>query len=84
MSLIAVGAYEPRWFMKGQHINPEEAATIHREIGSRKSVGTHWGTFNLTDEALDQPIADLATARTSKSIDDKSIVLLRHGQTTAF
>jgi N-acyl-phosphatidylethanolamine-hydrolysing phospholipase D len=70
--------------MKGQHINPAEAVTIHREIGSRKSVGIHWGTFSLTDEPLDQPIADLAAARKAQSIDDKSFVLLRHGQTTGF
>ena len=84
LSLIAVGAYEPRWFMKGQHINPEEAVAIHREVGSRKSVGIHWGTFSLTDEPLDQPIADLAAARKAQSVDDKSFILLRHGQTTGF
>ena len=84
LSLIAVGAYEPRWFMKGQHINPAEAVTVHREIGSRKCVGIHWGTFSLTDEPLDQPIADLTAARKSQSINDKSFVLLRHGQTVGF
>ena len=84
LSLITVGSYEPRWFMKGQHINPEEAVAIHRQIGSRKSVGIHWGTFSLTDEPLDQPIADLAAARKAQSVDDKSFVLLRPGQTTGF
>lgn len=84
LSLIAVGAYEPRWFMKGQHINPAEAVTIHREIGSRKSVGIHWGTFTLTDEPLDQPIADLAAAKKEQSINENSFILLRHGQTTEF
>ena len=84
LSLIAVSAYEPRWFMKGQHVNPEEAVTVHREIGSRKSVGIHWGTFSLTDEPLDQPIADLAAAKKSQSLNDASFILLRHGQTTEF
>jgi L-ascorbate metabolism protein UlaG (beta-lactamase superfamily) len=84
LSLIAVGAYEPRWFMKGQHINPDEAVTIHREINSRKSVGIHWGTFSLTDEPLDQPIIDLATARKGQGINDEQFILLKHGQTTQF
>jgi L-ascorbate metabolism protein UlaG (beta-lactamase superfamily) len=84
LSLIAVGAYEPRWFMKGQHINPDEAVTIHREIKSRKSVGIHWGTFSLTDEPLDQPILDVATAKKDKSLKDEEFILLRHGQTTDF
>jgi L-ascorbate metabolism protein UlaG (beta-lactamase superfamily) len=84
LSLIAVGAYEPRWFMRGQHINPAEAVTIHREINSRKSVGIHWGTFSLTDEPLDQPILDLAAARKAQSLKDEQFILLRHGQTTSF
>jgi L-ascorbate metabolism protein UlaG (beta-lactamase superfamily) len=84
LSLIAVGAYEPRWFMKGQHINPEEAVKIHREIGSRKSVGIHWGTFGLIDEPLDQPISDLAAAKKAQTLTEKAFILLRHGETTAF
>lgn len=84
LSLIAVGAYEPRWFMKGQHIDPTEAVMIHREINSRKSVGIHWGTFRLTDEPLDQPIVDLAAAKKAVSLKEDDFVLLRHGQTIGF
>ncbi len=84
LALIAVGAYEPRWFMKGQHINPAEAVTIHQEVKSKKSVGIHWGTFMLTDEALDQPMRDLAQAKSAQKIDDQAFVLLKHGQTMAF
>ncbi len=84
LALIAVGAYEPRWFMKGQHINPAEAVTIHKEIAARKSVGIHWGTFELTDEPLDQPIADLAEAKKTQQIANDAFILLRHGQTVGF
>jgi L-ascorbate metabolism protein UlaG (beta-lactamase superfamily) len=84
LALIAVGAYEPRWFMKNQHINPAEAVTIHAEIASRKSVGIHWGTFGLTDEPLDQAILDLAAAKKAQAIADSAFVLLKHGQTISF
>jgi L-ascorbate metabolism protein UlaG (beta-lactamase superfamily) len=84
LALLAVGAYEPRWFMKGQHINPAEAVTIHRELKVRKSVGIHWGTFTLTDESLDQPIKDLAQAKATQSVDAAAFVLLKHGQTIPF
>lgn len=81
LSAIAVGAYESRWFMKAQHINPDEAVQIHQDVGSTKSIGVHWGTFELTDEPLDQPIGDLAKAIKKYKLKEKSFVLLDHGQT---
>ncbi|PRP83899.1 n-acyl-phosphatidylethanolamine-hydrolyzing phospholipase D-like [Planoprotostelium fungivorum] len=54
-SMIAIGAYQPRELMKPQHIDPEEAVKIHQDIGSKQSMGIHWGTFVLTDEPVDEP-----------------------------
>jgi N-acyl-phosphatidylethanolamine-hydrolysing phospholipase D len=34
----------------GGDFDPEEAVKIHTEIKSKKSIGIHWGTFNLTFE----------------------------------
>lgn len=80
-SAIAVGAYEPRWFMKAQHINPDEAVKIHKDVGSRKSMGIHWGTFELTDEPLDQPIGDLKKALSEYRVSAADFELLGHGDT---
>ncbi|CBJ41052.1 putative metallo-hydrolase/oxidoreductase (plasmid) [Ralstonia solanacearum CMR15] len=81
VAAIAVGAYEPRWFMKTQHIDPAEAVQVMQDIGARHAVGIHWGTFPLTDEPLDQPIADLANALRARDIDAERFVLFRHGET---
>jgi N-acyl-phosphatidylethanolamine-hydrolysing phospholipase D len=82
IALIAVGAYEPRWFMKEQHINPAEAVQIHKDLGAKRSVGVHWGTFALTDEPLDQPPKDLAAAKAAANIGDADFFLMAIGQTT--
>jgi N-acyl-phosphatidylethanolamine-hydrolysing phospholipase D len=81
IALIAVGAYEPRWFMKDQHVNPAEAVQIHKDLGARRSVGVHWGTFSLTDEPLDQPPRDLAAARLAQGVADDDFFLLKIGET---
>jgi N-acyl-phosphatidylethanolamine-hydrolysing phospholipase D len=67
--------------MGPQHVNPDEAVRIHREVGSRFSVGVHWGTFELTDEPLDQPPRDLAAARRAQGVADDAFVVLAVGET---
>jgi N-acyl-phosphatidylethanolamine-hydrolysing phospholipase D len=55
-SLIPIGAYEPRWFMRPHHMNPEEAVRTYLDLGGRGTfMGIHWGTFILTDEPVVEP-----------------------------
>ena len=81
LALIAVGAYEPRWFLAEQHVNPAEAVQIHKDLGAKRSVGVHWGTFELTDESLDQPPKDLAAARTAQGLKDEDFSVMAIGET---
>ncbi len=81
LALIAIGAYEPRWFMKEQHLNPAESVQVHRDVGAKRRIGVHWGTFNLTDEPLDQPPRDLAAAREAASLKPEDFFVLAVGET---
>ncbi len=60
LALLPIGAYEPRWLMAPMHMNPDEAARAHVDLGARQSIGMHFGTFQLTDEAIDAPERALA------------------------
>ena len=84
LALIPIGAYEPRWFMRAQHADPAEAVQIHLDVGAQRSVGIHWGTFELTDEALDQPPIDLAEARRARSLDESAFQVMAIGETRTF
>ena len=81
IALIAIGSYEPRWFMASQHVNPAEAVQVHLDINAKRSVGIHWGTFELTDESLDQPPIDLAASRRAKGLADDSFFVMAIGET---
>jgi N-acyl-phosphatidylethanolamine-hydrolysing phospholipase D len=81
LALIPIGAYEPRWFMAEQHVNPAEAIKIHRDLGAAQSVAIHWGTFELTDESLDEPPRALAAALQAERIAAESFAVLAVGQT---
>jgi L-ascorbate metabolism protein UlaG (beta-lactamase superfamily) len=54
-AMLPIGAYEPRWFMEPQHMNPEDALAAFEQLGARILVAMHWGTFKLTDEPLGDP-----------------------------
>ena len=81
VALIAIGAYEPRWFMASQHVNPAEAVQIHLDLAAKQSIGVHWGTFALTDESLDEPPRLLADARRTKGLPDAAFITLAIGET---
>ena len=81
IALIPVGAYAPRWFMKEQHVDSDEAVRMHRDLGAKRSLGIHWGTFELTDEALDEPPRALAQALARAGVVQDNFFLLALGQT---
>ena len=57
--MLPIGAYEPRWVMSYQHLNPAEAYQAFKDLGARYFLPMHWGTFDLTDEPMDLPPQEL-------------------------
>ena len=68
-SFIPIGAYDPRWFMKDSHVNPEEAVQIALDLKTSHSFGMHWGTFILTDEPVLEPPVRLERALIDRNLE---------------
>jgi N-acyl-phosphatidylethanolamine-hydrolysing phospholipase D len=81
LALIPIGAYAPRWFMGPQHIDPAQAVQVFKDVGAQQAIGIHWGTFELTDEPLDEPPRQLAEATRAAGLKEGAFTVLRHGQT---
>jgi L-ascorbate metabolism protein UlaG (beta-lactamase superfamily) len=80
LALLPIGAYEPRWFMRNSHMNPEEAVAAMELSGTAQAFGHHWGTFRLTNEPVEQPLVDLAAALGRRAIAPAHFPALRPGE----
>lgn len=80
LAILPIGAYEPRWFMKGQHQNPSEAVEGFKSLQANTALGHHWGTFQLTNEAVEEPKRALARALQENGVEPDQFIALHPGQ----
>jgi L-ascorbate metabolism protein UlaG (beta-lactamase superfamily) len=80
LAILPIGAYEPRWFMREQHMNPAEAVQALLDCGAETALASHHGTFQLTDEAIDAPLIALTDALKAAGIPPTRFRALRPGQ----
>ena len=80
LAILPIGAYEPRWFMQDQHMNPEDAVKALADCGAAQALAHHHGTFQLTDEAIDAPAIALGEALDAAKVPREKFVALKPGQ----
>ncbi|WP_024514830.1 MBL fold metallo-hydrolase [Bradyrhizobium sp. Tv2a-2] len=80
LALLPIGAYEPRWFMRDQHMNPADAVKALADCRAEAALAHHHGTFQLTDEAIDAPALALAEALDAAKIPRERFAVLKPGQ----
>ena len=78
--MIPIGSYCPRWFMQAVHIDPEEAVLAHLDLKSKKSIGVHFKTFQMSDESYEQPVIDLEAAKLKYNIPADAFIAPDFGQ----
>jgi len=81
LSILPIGSYESREFMKTQHMNPEEAVLTHLMLNSLQSIGMHYATFcEHPEQSIDAHEKDLNRALEKYSIGKNSFVILKFGE----
>ena len=84
LAVLPIGAYEPRWFMRDQHMNPAESVQAFIDCEAQVALAHHHGTFQLTDEAIDAPRLALADALAATGIAAERFRVLRPGEVFKF
>ena len=80
VSLLPIGAYEPRWFMYRMQMNPEEAVRAHLDLHSENSVGIHFGLIDNAGESYEAPVKGLVAARQAHGVDATRFIAPAYGQ----
>lgn len=80
LAILPIGAYEPRWFMADNHMNPDEAVRVMQLLGAQDAIGHHWGTFKLTNEGIDHPRLALEEALRKAGLPQARFRASRPGQ----
>jgi L-ascorbate metabolism protein UlaG (beta-lactamase superfamily) len=84
LAILPIGAYEPRWFMRDQHMDPDEALRALVDCGAEHALAHHHGTFQLTEEAIHAPVTALAAACEAAKLPDDRFRALKPGQVWEF
>jgi len=84
VALLGIGAYSPRWFMKPLHMDPAEAVIAYKDLGAKLGIGMHFGTFQQSSEAYDQPQKDLRHALEKEMLSQDRFITLQEGETKIY
>ncbi len=80
LSILPIGAYQPRWFMQPAHQSPQEAVLAHRILGTHRSLAIHFGTFPLSDEQIEDPSSALTQALSLQQIPQEAFIIPKPGK----
>jgi L-ascorbate metabolism protein UlaG (beta-lactamase superfamily) len=81
LTIFPIGSYEKRWFMKTQHMNPDDAVKAHILLNSKQSVGIHLGTFlEHPEQTINSHKKDLRAALIKYNILESEFWILQSGE----
>jgi L-ascorbate metabolism protein UlaG (beta-lactamase superfamily) len=56
LAIMGIGAYSPKSF-DARHATPEQAWKMAEEISAKWIIPMHWGSFKLSKEPMEEPMA---------------------------
>ncbi|MFS0862727.1 MBL fold metallo-hydrolase [Fredinandcohnia sp. 179-A 10B2 NHS] len=79
--LMPIGAYEPEWFMKDSHINPEDAIKAFLEVKGSLFIPMHYGAYRLADDNGPEALERFLKEWDRLKLPKKQLAVLQIGET---
>ncbi len=79
-TLMPIGAYEPEWFMKNAHINPEDAITAFLESNGQIMIPMHYGAYRLADDTGPEALQRLLVEWEKRKLPNEQLMVLQLGE----
>jgi L-ascorbate metabolism protein UlaG (beta-lactamase superfamily) len=81
LAIVGIGAYAPQKILAQYHANPEQGVQIALDVNAKNIVGMHWGTLNLSDEPVDEPIKRFKQTAETHNLKSNAVWLMKLGET---
>jgi len=81
LAALPIGAYSPSAMMAPSHLDPEQAISAAESLAAKRSIAIHFGTFDLSDEPLDEPPRRFRAASARAGRGDAVDWVLKVGET---
>lgn len=84
LAIIPIGAFKPRWFMQPIHNSPQDAVQMFLDLKAKRALASHFGTFNLAWESIDEPVNELMIALEEHNLSAEQFIVLKEGESSLF
>jgi L-ascorbate metabolism protein UlaG (beta-lactamase superfamily) len=80
VAMIGAGAFAPTWFMKYNHQEPADTVKAFHDCKAKRLIPFHFGTFDLSDEPLNEPVLVLERLQKEKKIGVEELRIVKFGE----
>lgn len=80
IALLPIGCYGPESSRTKDHMTPEQAVKAFLDIKAKIMIPMHWGTYQISDEPLDEPLHRLIKEWRRRQLNDQKLKIMAVGE----
>ncbi len=81
LAALPIGGYSPAWYNEAVYMNPVQAIDAFDDLGAKRFLPVHWGTFPIGQEPINEPVILLKKEIKNRKLNEEDFLILKHGET---